>query len=202
MLRLRSGRITMLAELPVWTPRLNVSGGSTQVGKSCSVSIASINPARLACAPIRFNPGARLAVFDQKMRDLPLKTSLVDYMAQDPGGVSGTQANKVLAQAGFPHARIRGPIGDLSHGERARLIFLKMQGGEPNLYLLDEPTNHLDIEGQEALEAQLEQSDVACLFVSHDRYFTRTAATRFVEIVPTKAGGKLVEVENIPRRTR
>ncbi len=48
--------------------------------------------------------------------------------------------------------------------------------------MLDEPTNHLDIEGQEALEAQLEASDVACLFVSHDRYSTRTAATRFLEI--------------------
>ena len=142
-------------------------------------------------APIRFNPSARLAVFDQKMRDLPLKSSLLDYMAEDPGGVMGTQANKILAQAGFIYARIRGPIGDLSHGERARLIFLKMQAAEPNLYLLDEPTNHLDIEGQEALEAQLEASDVACLFVSHDRYFTRTAATRFVEI----QRGRLVEME-------
>ena len=143
-------------------------------------------------SPIRFNPGARLVFFDQKMRDLPLKTSLVDYMAQDPGGVSGTEANKLLAQAGFAYARVRGPIAELSHGERARLIFLKMQGAAPNFYLLDEPTNHLDIEGQEALEAQLDQSEVACLFVSHDRYFTRTAATRFVEVVR----GKLVEVDS------
>ena len=67
-----------------------------------------------------------------------------------------------------------------------------MQLSKPNLYLLDEPTNHLDIEGQEALEAQLESSDVACLFVSHDRYFTRSAATRFLEI----RKGRLVEVED------
>ena len=62
----------------------------------------------------------------------------------------------------------------------------------PNFYLLDEPTNHLDIEGQEDLEAQLEETDVACLFVSHDRYFTRTAATRFLEI----RKGRLVEVDD------
>ena len=62
---------------------------------------------------------------------------------------------------------------------------------KPNIYLLDEPTNHLDIEGQEALEEQLEASDVACLFVSHDRYFTRTAATRFLEI----RKGRLIEVD-------
>jgi ATPase subunit of ABC transporter with duplicated ATPase domains len=51
---------------------------------------------------------------------------------------------------------------------------------------------HLDIEGQEDLEEQLEESDVSCIFVSHDRYFTRTAATRFLEI----RRGKLVEVQD------
>jgi ATPase subunit of ABC transporter with duplicated ATPase domains len=80
----------------------------------------------------------------------------------------------------------------LSHGERARLIFLKMKLLRPNLYLLDEPTNHLDIEGQEDLEAQLEKNDVSCLFVSHDRYFTRTVATRFLEI----RKGRLVEIDD------
>jgi ATPase subunit of ABC transporter with duplicated ATPase domains len=80
----------------------------------------------------------------------------------------------------------------LSHGERARLVFLKMKLLRPNLYLLDEPTNHLDIEGQEDLEEQLEKSEVSCLFVSHDRFFTRTVATRFLEI----RKGRLVEVDD------
>ena len=80
----------------------------------------------------------------------------------------------------------------LSHGERARLVFLKMKLLRPNMYLLDEPTNHLDIEGQEDLEEQLEQSDVSCLFVSHDRYFTRTVANRFLEI----RKGRLVEIDD------
>ena len=39
--------------------------------------------------------------------------------------------------------------------------------------------------------AQLEETDVACLFVSHDRYFTRAAATRFLEF----RRGRLIEVE-------
>jgi ATPase subunit of ABC transporter with duplicated ATPase domains len=63
---------------------------------------------------------------------------------------------------------------------------------KPNFYLLDEPTSHLDIEGQEELEAQLEETEVACVFVSHDRYFTRTAATRFLEIRKQR----LIEVED------
>lgn len=141
-------------------------------------------------ASLRFNPQSRLVYFDQRMADLPLKESLVDYLTSVEGATS-RDANAMLAKAGFPYLRIKGPIGDLSHGERARLVFLRMTLAKPNLYLLDEPTNHLDIEGQEDLEAQLDGADVACLFVSHDRYFTRAAATRFLEI----RKGRLVEVE-------
>ncbi len=142
-------------------------------------------------ASLRFNPQVRLAYFDQAMANLPLKTSLLDFLIATDGATN-REANALLAQAGFPYVRIKGPIGDLSYGERARLSFLQMKLTKPNLYLLDEPTNHLDIEGQEELEAQLEAADVACLFVSHDRYFTRTAATRFVEI----RKGRLIEIED------
>jgi len=115
---------------------------------------------------------------------------VLDYI-QDLDGVTEREATRALAQAGFPFVRLRDPIAVLSHGERSRLIFLRMKLTKPNFYLLDEPTSHLDIEGQEDLEAQLEETDVACVFVSHDRYFTRTAATRFLEF----RRGRLVEVE-------
>lgn len=142
-------------------------------------------------APIRFNPAVRLVHFDQRMQDLPLKQSLIAYLTATDG-VTEKSATALLAKAGFAHARLTQPIARLSHGERARLIFLKLKLMQPNFYLLDEPTNHLDIEGQEALEDQLEQSDVTCLLVSHDRYFTRTAATRFLEV----RKGKLVEIDS------
>ena len=140
---------------------------------------------------IRFNPACRLAWFDQAMADLPLGESPLDYLVA-ADGVTERDAIRALAQAGFTHARLRDPILLASHGERSRLMFLKMRLAAPSLYLLDEPTSHLDIEGQEALEAQLEETEVACVFVSHDRYFTRTAATRFLEI----RKGRLVEVED------
>ncbi len=141
-------------------------------------------------ASIRFNPSVRLVHFDQRMADLPLKTSLIDYVLE-ADGVTSKAAMALLARAGFLNARINAPIATLSHGERARLIFLRLRLMRPNFYVLDEPTNHLDIAGQEALEEQLEQSDVTCLFVSHDRFFTRTAATRFLEI----RKGRLVEID-------
>ncbi len=140
-------------------------------------------------AAIRFNPGANLTYFDQRMQALPLDISMLQYVSDAQRTDAGMVA--MLAKAGFPYARIRGPIRELSFGERSRLMFLKMRLDKPNFYLLDEPTNHLDIEGQEDLEEQLEEADVTCLFVSHDRYFTRTAATRFLEV----RKGKLIEVE-------
>jgi ATPase subunit of ABC transporter with duplicated ATPase domains len=142
-------------------------------------------------AKVRFNPNSRLAVFDQSMSDLPLNSSLVEYMT-DVDQITEKDAIQSLIKAGFPFKRMGDAISLLSFGERARLMFLRLKAERPNFYLLDEPTNHLDIEGQEALESQLDGADISCLFVSHDRYFTRTAATRFIEI----KRGKLVEVED------
>lgn len=202
-LRVQSYGVTTPDGRPLFTvDKLAVAAGDriavlgvNGAGKSMLLSALAraFDPAREhydGQAPIRFNPQARLTYFDQKMAELPLKISLLDYLS-DAEGATTRDANATLAKAGFPYVRIKGPIADLSHGERARLVFLRMKLTRPNLYLLDEPTNHLDIEGQEDLEAQLEGSDVACLFVSHDRYFTRTAANRFLEI----RRGKLVEVD-------
>ncbi len=141
-------------------------------------------------AQIRFNPASRLVYFDQTMRELPLDSSLLEFLT-NVEGVGERDAIRHLAQAGFGFDRQRDPIALLSHGERSRLIFLQMKLLKPNFYLLDEPTSHLDIEGQEDLEAQLEETEVACVFVSHDRYFTRTAATRFLAF----RRGRLVEVD-------
>jgi ATPase subunit of ABC transporter with duplicated ATPase domains len=141
-------------------------------------------------AAIRFNPACRLVYFDQSMQQLPLEISPLEFLTRTKGGADA-QAIGLLAKAGFEYKRIRDPILELSHGERSRLIFLGMKLVAPNFYLLDEPTNHLDIEGQEDLEAQLDQTGVSCIFVSHDRYFTRSAATRFLQI----RRGRLIEVE-------
>ena len=170
--------------------------GVNGAGKSTLLSAlaAAYDPAREhydSVAPVRFNPACRLVYFDQTLSDLPVKMSILDYVVAAEG-VTEKDAVRQLAGAGFSFARIGEPIEVLSHGERARLVFLKMKLLRPNFYVLDEPTNHLDIEGQEDLEDQLEKSDVSCLFVSHDRFFTRSVATRFLEI----RKGRLVDLED------
>ena len=73
-------------------------------------------------------------------------------------------------------------IGELSGGQKARLVLLKLVLDGANCLVLDEPTNHLDIMAREAVEAALESFDGTVLVVSHDRYFVNEVAGRIWEI--------------------
>jgi len=69
-----------------------------------------------------------------------------------------------------------------SGGEKNRLLFGKLIMSAPNVMLMDEPTNHLDMESIEALNLALEHYEGTLIFVSHDREFVSSLATRIVEI--------------------
>jgi ATPase components of ABC transporters with duplicated ATPase domains len=59
----------------------------------------------------------------------------------------------------------------------------------PNVMLLDEPTNHLDMESIESLNGALDKYSGTLVFVSHDREFVSSLATRILELKPGEAGG-------------
>ena len=69
-----------------------------------------------------------------------------------------------------------------SGGEKNRLLFGKMMMSDANVLILDEPTNHLDMESIEALNQALAKYDGTVIFVSHDREFVSSLATRIIEI--------------------
>ena len=69
-----------------------------------------------------------------------------------------------------------------SGGEKNRLLFGKLMMMDANVLILDEPTNHLDMEAIEALNMALEHYDGTLIFVSHDREFVSSLATRVIEI--------------------
>ena len=71
---------------------------------------------------------------------------------------------------------------DLSGGQRNRLMLCKLVLTEPDVLIMDEPTNHLDMECIEALNLALEHYEGTLIFVSHDREFVSSLATRVVEI--------------------
>ena len=70
----------------------------------------------------------------------------------------------------------------LSGGEKARLIIAKMMLEAGNVLVLDEPTNHLDLESIEALNYALSLVEETVIFVSHDREFISSLATRIIDI--------------------
>ncbi len=72
----------------------------------------------------------------------------------------------------------------ISGGEGQRMIIGKLVLDMPNVMLLDEPTNHLDMEAIESLNGALEKYSGTLVFVSHDREFVSSLATRIIELKP------------------
>jgi ATP-binding cassette subfamily F protein uup len=85
-----------------------------------------------------------------------------------------------LDRFGFPPAQQRALVGQLSGGERARLLLSKLVCRGGNVVVLDEPTNDLDLATLRALEEALLAFEGAAVLVSHDRWFLDRVATRIL----------------------
>jgi ATPase subunit of ABC transporter with duplicated ATPase domains len=70
----------------------------------------------------------------------------------------------------------------LSGGEKGRMLFGKLMLAKTNVLLMDEPTNHMDMESIESLNTALDKYKGTLFFVSHDREFVSSIATRIIEI--------------------
>ena len=70
----------------------------------------------------------------------------------------------------------------LSGGEKGRMMFGKLLLQKPNILIMDEPTNHMDMESIESLNMALEQYEGTLFFVSHDREFVSSLATRIFDM--------------------
>jgi ATPase subunit of ABC transporter with duplicated ATPase domains len=72
----------------------------------------------------------------------------------------------------------------VSGGEEGRLLFGKLILQQPNVMVMDEPTNHLDMESIEALNLALANYPGTLIFISHDREFVSSLATRIIDMTP------------------
>lgn len=82
----------------------------------------------------------------------------------------------------FNQDDIKKSVKVCSGGEKGRLLFGKLMMHNHNVLLMDEPTNHMDMESIEALNMALEVFEGTLIFVSHDREFVSSLATRIIEI--------------------
>ncbi|WP_440053427.1 ABC-F family ATPase [Pseudoalteromonas sp. T1lg65] len=89
----------------------------------------------------------------------------------------------------FSQNDIKKSVKVISGGEQGRMLFGKLMMHKPNILLMDEPTNHMDMESIESLNMALEQYEGTLFFVSHDRQFVSSLATRIWEI----RDGKIID---------
>ena len=131
-------------------------------------------------AHIGYFPQNYGAIFDSNM-------SLLDWMSQ--WGQSGDDMEVIRGTLGrllFSQNDIHKSVRVISGGEQRRMLFGKIILQRPNVIIMDEPTNHLDMESIESLNAALETFTGTLIFVSHDREFVSSLATRIIELTPGK----------------
>lgn len=106
--------------------------------------------------------------------------NLQHKLDQLDGWALENKVNALLSKMGLdPNA----DLADLSAGRKRRVLLARALLTQPDVLLLDEPTNHLDVESIEWLEKfLLDQNNLTLLFISHDRSFVDSIATRIVEL--------------------
>ena len=137
-----------------------------------------------------FTLGARVQIgyYDQEHHVLHPEKTLFEEISDAYPDLDNTTIRSTLAAFLFTGDDVFKRIADLSGGERGRVSLAKLMLSEANFLILDEPTNHLDIVSKEILEQALNHYTGTVLFVSHDRYFINTTATRILDLT----GGVLV----------
>ena len=116
------------------------------------------------------------AAFDQDM-------SLFEWITQwQPPRSDEQLLRATLGRMLFSRDDSEKSVKVVSGGEEGRLMFGKLILQKPNVMIMDEPTNHLDMESIEALNLALENYPGTLIFISHDREFVSSLATRIIEM--------------------
>jgi len=135
---------------------------------------------------VKMSESASIGYFAQdRAADFAEDMTLFDWMSQWVKPSDNEQSIRaVLGRMLFSRDESAKSVSVLSGGEQARMLFGKLIMLRPNILVLDEPTNHLDMESIEALNLALENYPGTLIFVSHDREFVSSLATRIVELTP------------------
>ena len=155
--------------------------GSNGTGKT---TILKILNGVLPADEGEFRLGSRVQIgyYDQEHHVLHMEKTVFEEISDAYPTLTNTKIRNVLAAFLFTGDDVFKRISDLSGGERGRVSLAKLMLSEANFLILDEPTNHLDIVSKEILENALNHYTGTVLFVSHDRYFINTTATRILDL--------------------
>ncbi|NDJ37032.1 MAG: ABC-F family ATP-binding cassette domain-containing protein, partial [Chloroflexi bacterium] len=125
---------------------------------------------------LRLGAGIMPGYMPQAQTALPPESTPLDLVrAARP--MPESDARTFLHRFTFADDEVFKRIGDLSYGERARLLLAQLVLGGCNCLLLDEPLNHLDLASREAFEGALAAFPGTVIAATHDRAFVDRFAT-------------------------
>jgi len=161
--------------------------GPNGIGKT-SLLKCMVNELELNGGKVSWSENATLGYFAQDhTADFEQETNLYDWMYQWKQEKDDEQVIRgILGKMLFSQDDIKKSVKVISGGEQGRMLFGKLMLQKDNILVMDEPTNHLDMESIESLNTALENYPGTLIFVSHDREFVSSVATRIIEMTPNK----------------
>jgi ATP-binding cassette subfamily F protein uup len=127
-------------------------------------------------------PGLRVASLPQEVPP-NLAGSVGEYLraakSNDPSWEIETRIDQIALELTLD---LDAAIESLSAGSKRRVLLAAALVSDPDVLILDEPTNHLDIDAIRHLEDALQRRRGTLVFVTHDRSFLRTLATRILDL--------------------
>ncbi|MGL4857347.1 MAG: ABC-F family ATPase [Plesiomonas sp.] len=135
---------------------------------------------------IKWSENAHIGYYAQDHADeFDCDLNLYDWLDQwKKPGDDEQVIRGMLGRMLFSQNDILKSVRVISGGEQGRMLFAKLMLQKPNILVMDEPTNHMDMESIESLNLALENYKGTLFFVSHDRQFVSSLATRIIELTP------------------
>jgi ATP-binding cassette subfamily F protein 3 len=153
--------------------------GSNGNGKSTMAKLIAGKLKPMA-GEMRASRKLKVGYFAQHQTDeLDMEATPLLSMERAAPNLNAEKCRAHIARFGLDVQRANTPVGNLSGGEKARLLLALMTHAAPNILLLDEPTNHLDIDSRQALVQAINEFPGAVVLISHDPHLIELTVDRF-----------------------
>ena len=153
--------------------------GSNGNGKSTMAKLLAGKLKPMA-GEMRASRKLKVGYFAQHQTDeLDMEATPLLSMERAAPNLTAEKCRAHIARFGLDVQRAQTPVGNLSGGEKARLLLALMTHAAPNILLLDEPTNHLDIDSRQALVQAINDFPGAVVLISHDPHLIELTVDRF-----------------------
>jgi ATP-binding cassette subfamily F protein 3 len=163
--------------------------GPNGTGKSTFLRLA-LGEMQPSSGTIRMGKNLRIGYLDQYGDVLDPERTVLDEASSANPELSQEKIRNRLGAFLFSGDDVYKNCGDLSGGQKNRLMLCKLVLFEPDVLVMDEPTNHLDIDSREMLEDALDDFPGTMIVVSHDRYFLDRIIDKLLVIGTDELGNR------------